>query len=94
MKPFCLALKAIYKEIYGHDLHITHFGKPNQQAFKFVHNHIDALFGESDNYIMIGDNIETDIEGAYNYGWQSILVQSGVSLHETEKANFSCLNLE
>ena len=43
---------------------------------------------------MIGDTIETDIEGAYNYGWKSVLVKSGVSLHETEKANFSCLNLE
>lgn len=43
---------------------------------------------------MIGDSIDTDIVGAYNYGWKSVLVKSGVSLHETEKANYSCFNLE
>lgn len=34
---------------------------------------------------MIGDNLDTDIEGAYNYGWKSILVETGVSLHTNNK---------
>jgi ribonucleotide monophosphatase NagD (HAD superfamily) len=43
---------------------------------------------------MIGDNIDTDIEGAYNYGWKSVLVTTGVSKHNTHKANHMCSNLE
>jgi ribonucleotide monophosphatase NagD (HAD superfamily) len=32
---------------------------------------------------MIGDNLDTDIKGAYNYGWKSVLVRTGVSQHST-----------
>lgn len=39
---------------------------------------------------MVGDNEDTDILGAYNYGWESILVKTGVSEEVSEKANYTC----
>ena len=54
---------------------------------------MDELYGRADSYVMIGDNIDTDIIGAYNYGWKSVLVQTGVSLHGTDKCDHSCRNL-
>lgn len=89
-----MALEAIYKEIYKNDIKMIHYGKPNRNAFEYVHKHLDKHYGESENYVMIGDNIDTDIEGAFNYGWKSVLVQTGVSKHNTEKANHFCGNLQ
>ena len=36
---------------------------------------------------MIGDNPESDIEGANRKGWNSILVKTGVYQHLDEKGN-------
>jgi len=36
-------------------------------------------FGKVEKIVMIGDNEDTDILGAYNYGWESVLVTTGIS---------------
>lgn len=43
---------------------------------------------------MIGDNEETDIKGAKNYGWESILVLSGVSKKSTGLATHTVSSLK
>lgn len=35
-----------------------------------------------------------DIKGATEYGWNSILVLSGVSVEESKKATKTCQNIE
>jgi ribonucleotide monophosphatase NagD (HAD superfamily) len=43
--------------------------------------------------IMIGDNEYTDIVGAYNAGWDSILVRSGVTFHESKIATVNAMSI-
>lgn len=73
---------------------MIHFGKPTFKAFEFVHKHMERLYGPSNRYVMIDDNIDTGIVGAYNYGWQSVLVTTGVSKHSTTKANHVCRTVQ
>jgi len=42
---------------------------------------MDKKYGKVKKVVMIGDNEDTDIKGAYNFGWESILVLIGVSKH-------------
>lgn len=42
---------------------------------------------------MVGDNEDTDILGAYNYGWDSILVKTGVTKHDSPMATHNCEKL-
>lgn len=52
-------------------------------------------YGKVKKIVMIGDNEDTDILGAFNYGWQSILVRTGVSegYQKQTKATHNCDNL-
>ena len=43
--------------------------------------------------IMIGDNEHSDIIGAYNAGWDSILVRSGVTYHESKIATVNAMGI-
>lgn len=41
---------------------------------------------------MVGDNEDTDIKGAHNYGWESILVLTGVTKHPSDLATHNVLS--
>lgn len=79
--PGYLAIK--YKEMGGKVIYI---GKPSYDIFDWVYNCINKQFKfKKLNIVMIGDNINTDILGASQFGISSILVLTGI----TEKINFT-----
>lgn len=43
---------------------------------------------------MIGDNEGSDILGAYNSKWDSILVKTGVTKHDSKMATINCDNIK
>lgn len=43
--------------------------------------------------VMIGDNEGSDIVGAYNSSWDSILVKTGVGCHDSEFATINADNI-
>ncbi|EGR32567.1 hypothetical protein IMG5_077480 [Ichthyophthirius multifiliis] len=78
---FVMALKAVYKGIYKRELDINMYGKPEIHHFEFAQEHGKQYVDENheiSQYYMIGDNPHTDIRGANNIGWVSILVRTGV----------------
>ncbi|KAJ3133807.1 hypothetical protein HK100_004060 [Physocladia obscura] len=72
----------------GRKLQRTMFGKPCKSTYDFAKNAIDRhateLYGfnpgslEKRLYFGVGDNPESDIEGANRAGWASVLVKTGV----------------
>lgn len=40
---------------------------------------MEQKYGSVRKIVVIGDNEDTDIVGAHNYGWESVLVTTGVS---------------
>jgi len=71
-------------------------GKPYPALYKTA---IQLLESEPDNVLVIGDRLETDIEGAVNLGLKAALVLSGVTDIEmanryTHKLNFIANTLE
>jgi ribonucleotide monophosphatase NagD (HAD superfamily) len=43
---------------------------------------------------MIGDNEDSDILGAHNSKWDSILVKTGVSKHDSKMATINSENIK
>ena len=39
---------------------------------------------------MVGDNEATDIIGAHKAGWESIMVKTGVTKHDSQYATHNC----
>ncbi|KAL4506008.1 hypothetical protein ABPG72_013769 [Tetrahymena utriculariae] len=78
---FTAAIKEIYKTIYKREINLEFYGKPQLKQFEFARDytlsHIDKNH-EVTNYYMIGDNPQSDIQGANKIGWTSILVRTGV----------------
>jgi HAD superfamily hydrolase (TIGR01456 family) len=81
-----ISLEHLYLKLTGHTLKYTKFGKPMRVQYEFAHsklqeqakklwpteqNHLEAVYG-------VGDNPASDIEGANQYGWGSVLVKTGV----------------
>lgn len=54
-------------------------GKPNPYMFRAALKHLDA---HSDETVMVGDNLRTDIRGGMEAGLATILVLSGVTRRE------------
>jgi len=72
-KLFCAGyLAAIYEQMGGE---VEYFGKPYSPIYKQAL----SLFSDikKDRIIAIGDNIDTDIKGANNFGIESLLVTGG-----------------
>ena len=71
-----------FKAVYGYELEIEMIGKPYSFIFDFVENQLKEKALESkieiSQFYMIGDNPQTDIAGANNKGWTSILVKTGI----------------
>ena len=65
-----------YKQLGGR---VSYFGKPEKSFYKFALDN----YSNSVQYILgVGDNIETDIKGAINFGIDSLLVRDGI--HKTD----------
>ncbi|MDJ0994018.1 MAG: TIGR01459 family HAD-type hydrolase [Dinoroseobacter sp.] len=52
---------------------VVFYGKPHAPVFKSL----EAALGTS-KILMVGDSLEHDIAGAYNVGWDNVLVQNGL----------------
>lgn len=67
----------------GHPLKYTQFGKPHRATYEFASSAL-AKMAQSmgcetmDKVYAIGDNPSSDIKGANDFGWESILVRTGV----------------
>jgi ribonucleotide monophosphatase NagD (HAD superfamily) len=62
MKPFNEGLKTVYTLIYKKDLLIEIYGKPHVNAFAYAEKQIENLYGKVEKMVMVGDNVEADIE--------------------------------
>ncbi|HNQ12040.1 MAG TPA: YjjG family noncanonical pyrimidine nucleotidase [Bacteroidia bacterium] len=67
-------IKLISSGLIDHFNHIiiseeVGYQKPNPQIFKFAEKKCSSIFSSC---LMIGDNEETDINGAYNSGWDTV----------------------
>ncbi|KAK4057079.1 hypothetical protein OIO90_001979 [Microbotryomycetes sp. JL221] len=82
---------AVYKTITGYDLHRTTGGKPTSATYEYASTLLySAIAGKPDLHahhprpefngkvFMVGDNPASDIAGANGFGWDSILVRTGV----------------
>ncbi|WOO77237.1 putative CDP-alcohol phosphatidyltransferase class-I family protein [Vanrija pseudolonga] len=85
MGAFSTSCSAVYAAATGLPLPFTQYGKPHRPTYEFadkmLRRRADELRGpgaESLNVYMIGDNPLSDIWGANNYGWNSVLVRTGV----------------
>lgn len=85
MGAFSLALEAVYKAATGAELPYTQFGKPHTSTYSFadamLRRHLSEAGEDPDkrlNVYMVGDNPASDIAGANAFGWESLLVKTGV----------------
>ena len=77
-RPGCGALVALLESASGKKAY--HVGKPNPFMMRAGRKRIGLA---TDDVIMIGDTMETDIRGATDLGFQSILVLTGSSTINT-----------
>ncbi|KAM3140631.1 hypothetical protein pb186bvf_007229 [Paramecium bursaria] len=75
---FTASLKSICKQRLGQEPNIIYYGKPSTNTFKYVESLIHQSNPNVGNIYMIGDNPKSDIRGANDIGWISILVRSGI----------------
>ncbi|KAI7830326.1 HAD-like domain-containing protein [Gamsiella multidivaricata] len=84
---FKLCLEKIYKNLTGQELEFTTFGKPMTTTYQYAEtllNRISPFPPTSDGQpskrtvYAVGDNPYADIAGANAYGWDSVLVKTGV----------------
>ncbi|KAM3140632.1 hypothetical protein pb186bvf_007230 [Paramecium bursaria] len=75
---FNASLRSICQQRFGKEPNIMYYGKPSTNTFKYVENLIHQQNPNVGNIYMIGDNPKSDIRGANNIGWISILVRTGV----------------
>ncbi|CAH7668098.1 HAD-superfamily subfamily IIA hydrolase [Phakopsora pachyrhizi] len=86
---FQTALRANYEQVTGQPLKSWTGGKPSRVTYEFAEGLLLQVLKESfgnkelGNVYMIGDNPASDIQGANNFGWRSVLVQTGVFKGET-----------
>jgi len=79
-RPGCGAIAALLEAATGRKAY--HVGKPNPFMMRAARKRIGL---RTDEVIMIGDTMETDIRGAAELGFRSILVLTGSSNRETLK---------
>lgn len=76
---FRLTVEAWYRELTGHRLGSNVIGKPFGTTYDYGHKLLSQWSGSSSPTVyMVGDNPASDILGANDYGWESILVKTGV----------------
>ena len=77
-RPGCGAIVALLESATGRKAY--HVGKPNPFMMRAARKRIGL---STDEVIMIGDTMETDIRGATDLGYRSILVLTGSTTVET-----------
>jgi NagD protein len=77
-RPGCGAIVALLESATGRKAY--HVGKPNPFMMRAARKEIGL---RTDEVIMVGDTMETDIRGASDLGFQSILVLTGSSTRES-----------
>jgi NagD protein len=77
-RPGCGAIVALLEAATGRKAY--HVGKPNPFMMRAARKRLGL---RTDEVIMIGDTMDTDIRGAAELGFQSILVLTGSSTRET-----------
>jgi NagD protein len=77
IEPACGAMAALIESVSG----ITPFfvGKPNPLMMRTALNYLDV---HSENTVMVGDRMDTDIIGGVQSGMETILVLTGVTSRE------------
>jgi NagD protein len=73
-RPGCGAIVALLESASGKKAY--HVGKPNPFMMRAARKRIDL---STDEVFMVGDTMETDIRGATDLGFKSILVLTGSS---------------
>lgn len=65
-------------------------GKPTRRTYEFANglltDVVKRLNAPLGRVYMVGDNPESDIAGANGFGWESVLVRTGVFRGETNDA--------
>ena len=79
-RPGCGAIVALLEAATGRTAY--HVGKPNPFMMRAARKRINL---RTDEVIMVGDTMETDMRGATDLGFRSILVLTGSSTPETLK---------
>jgi HAD superfamily hydrolase (TIGR01459 family) len=75
-KEYCAGtLAEIFKELGGK---VIYFGKPHPEIYKFCAK-------KNESVLVIGDNLRTDIKGANNMNFDSLLITNGI--HKDEFLN-------
>lgn len=78
MGPFTYILKGLLKDYHNISFAPILYGKPNKLAYKFVEEYMKNKYPFGGNFYMIGDNPNSDIKGANDAGWTSIMTRTGV----------------
>ncbi|KAL6070064.1 HAD-superfamily hydrolase [Balamuthia mandrillaris] len=79
---FRLCLERLYLEVTGKQLKYTLLGKPHPFSYSFARRYLDRMaqemgFSSLTTIYAIGDNPLSDIKGANQAGWFSILTRTG-----------------
>ena len=74
---FRQSFAALYQKLSGHPVEYETFGKPTKATFLYAEKMLNSIspppsYGRT--VFMIGDNPQSDIDGANNFGWESVLV--------------------
>src|SRR5205085_4031478 len=77
-RPGCGAIAALLESSTGRKAY--HVGKPNPFMMRAARKRLGL---RTDEVIMIGDTMETDIRGATDLGFQSILVMTGSTTRDS-----------
>ncbi|KAF9581637.1 hypothetical protein BGW38_001272 [Lunasporangiospora selenospora] len=94
---FRTCLERIYKDMTGHDLEYTLYGKPMTTTYQYADSVLNRLapthIGRDGKpkrrtVYAIGDNPYADIAGANAYGWESLLVKTGVFKPEGDENHY------
>jgi HAD superfamily hydrolase (TIGR01456 family) len=83
---FKTIVDSLYEQTTGHKLQSFMSGKPYRSTYEFADRLLQGLAdGKSHRQVyMVGDNPASDIIGAHNYGWNSLLVRTGVYRNGTQ----------
>ncbi|KAF9576112.1 Haloacid dehalogenase-like hydrolase domain-containing 5 [Mortierella alpina] len=84
---FKMCLEKVYQHLTGQELEYTSFGKPLNTTYKYAEALLDKIAPlqvgpegrpSKRTVYAVGDNPYADIAGANGYGWNSVLVKTGV----------------
>ena len=66
----------------GHEVKPMYLGKPHKPVYRYIQNRLQTRLGREvarDRLLMVGDNLQSDILGALNFGCRSALMLTGIT---------------